>query len=483
MRLPKRPLLYFRSTLLRRDRRMILRLRPQDAAWLLLETASTPLHTGVLAVLRLPARAPRGYMRDLAGQLRGRDELVPPWNCRLAGDFGFSPRLLEESDFDVDYHIRHTALPAPGGERELGVVVSRLHSQALDRDRPLWECHLIEGLERNRFALFFKVHHALVDGVNAVPLFCSMLSARARRGALVPPWSLALPRDDDDAAAGGELPRWLRALGAPASTAAELASAVPGVLSSLLRRARDGEYPLQRSAPRSTLNRRINAQRRVATQQFALPRVERLAQAADCSLNAVLAYLCSSALRRFFKEYNALPEQPLIAALPVALEGSDEGAPRGAVAGLRVALGTQIGDPLARLEAVKRAVAAVRAEREALPRAALMSYVLLRAAPLRAGQLPVVGGLVPPVFNLMVSSTEGPPAPRYLADARLEAVYPLSALWQHSALSIDCVSYADTLNIGFAGARDTLPHLQRLAVYAGGALEELERLLGAGGRA
>jgi hypothetical protein len=122
----------------------------------------------------------------------------------------------------------------------------------------------------------------------------------------------------------------------------------------------------------------------------------------------------------------------------------------------------------------------VREDRASLPDAAVTSYVMLRAAPLYASQLPMVGRLVPPLFNLAISNTPGPDKPRYFNGARLEAIYPLSPLLQYSALSIDCVGYAGTLNIGFTGARDTLPHLQRLAVYLGRALEDLEELVANG---
>ena len=132
---------------------------------------------------------------------------------------------------------------------------------------------------------------------------------------------------------------------------------------------------------------------------------------------------------------------------------------------------------MARLQAVKESIHAVREDRASLPSEAVTSYVLMRAAPLYASQLRGVGRFVPPLFNLAVSNTPGAEKPLYFNGARLEAVYPMSPLMQFTALSIDCVSYAGTLNIGFTGARDTLPHLQRMAVYLGKAVADLEELL------
>ena len=461
-----------------------MRLKPLDAIWLFMESSQTPMHVGVLAVFQLPARASRGYLATLARQLRSAAP-VAPWHMRLV-DTGvglLGQRLVEESDFDIDYHFRHLALPAPGGERELGVAVSRMHSQALDRNRPLWEFHLIEGLERNRFAVYLKLHHALVNDVTAVPLLLSCLTEKPQTRAPKPPWATPLDLSANATPWPLDTREALDLLAHPVDAVNSLRRAGAGLLRKSFQRGAQSRDLLPRGTPRSTLNRRINSQRRFATQQFPRARIERLAQAADTTLSTILAYLCGSSLRRFFKEYNALPDESLIAALPVSLQERSELLSGNAIAGLRVPLGTHIGDPLQRLEVLKVAIAAVREDRESLPAVAVTPYVMLRSAPLYMSQLPAVGSLVPPLFNLTVTSTPGPETPRYWRGARLEAIYPLGQLMQYNALSIDCVSYADTLNIGFTGARDTLPHLQRLAVYTGKAVRELEELLELAGRA
>ena len=455
---------------------MSTQLKPLDAVWLMMESDDTPMHVGVLATLRKPRAAADDYLEQWVAQMRESRDIVAPWNRRLVKRQGASiaPRLVEEQDFDLDYHFRHTALPAPGGERELGVVVSRLHSQALDRHRPLWELHLIEGLENGRFAFYLKVHHALVDNVNAIPLLLSWFSESARTRGISPLWSrpinVAYPGSDENPPIGEGMADLMESLGS-------IGKAASGFFRNAFDRGTDSSFLMPRGTPRSTLNRDINAQRRFATQQFEQQRIEALAAASNSTLNEILAYLCGSSLRRFFKEYNALPEESLVGALPVSLSERSESLPGNAIAGLRVALGTHIGDPLARLQAIKTSMKKVRRDRASLPEEAVTSYVLMRAAPTYASQMPFVGRLVPPIFNLGVSNTPGPDSPRYFNGAPLEAIYPISPLMQFRALSIDCVSYAGTLNIGFTGARDTLPHLQRLAVYMGKALDELEGLL------
>ena len=449
-------------------------LKPVDATWLLLETADTPMHVGVLAIFHKPRKAAPDYLGKMAARMREYKVRSEPWNMRLSGEglTGRVPRMVEARDVDLNYHFQHSALPEPGGERELGIMVSRLHSPALDRNRPLWEFHLIEGLEHDRFAFYVKIHHALVSFLDSVPTVLAMLADSARSRDMPPLWALPLPAtdSDEDTPEAGALDNAMASL-------ASLGRAGAGLLRAAVSPGKAGGFLLPRGAPRSTLNRAINQQRRFATQQFEQARIERLAAATSCTVNEILTYLCSTSLRRFFKEYNALPDDSLVGLIPVSLRERGSHNAANAIAAIRVELGTQIGEPLERLGAVRTAIKTVRDDRASLPEDAVTPYVLLRAAPLFASQLPALGRFVPTVFNLKISNTEGSATPKYFDGARLDAIYPISQLLQFAALSIDCVSYAGTLNIGFTGARDTLPHLQRLAVYLGRALVELEDIV------
>ncbi len=443
-------------------------MKPLDSVWLMMETPDTPMHVGVLASFQKPRNADKNFYADMAEKMRAA-QVVAPWNSRLSR--GLSPGLTQDREFDLDYHFRRSALPQPGGERELGRMISRLHSNPLDRSRPLWEFHLIEGLERDRFAFYVKIHHALVEAVNGISALLSTLSASSRTRTAIPLWSQPLAdHDDDDLTAGFGSASWSESFDSMAS----LGKAAMGVLQGAVRPGERNSFLFPRGTPRSTLNRRINSQRRFATQQFDERRIAALADATDSTVNEILTYLCGSSLRRFFKEYNALPEESLIGVMPVSLQEHGKHLAGNAIAGLRVPLGTHVGDSVARLEVVKESMKRVRKDRAALPRDTVTPYVLTRAAPMLASQLKGVGQFVPPLFNLAVSNTPGSDKPLYFNGARLEAVYPLSQLLQFNALSIDCVSYAGTFNIGFTGARDTLPRLQRMAVYFGKALEELE---------
>ncbi len=448
------------------------RLNPRASTWMLIDNSETPLHSGVLGIFQPPASADRDYIIALADDLRGCKNVVAPWNWVLGPPLapGLPPRV-SAVPVELDYHFRHSALPSPGGERELGQLVSRLHSNRLDYTRPLWEYHLIEGLEHNRFAVYLKIHRALIEDINAVPLFIAHLpgSARSRKPCAVWGEPINEPTRRSEQ----------RPMENLVSIAGAAARAGMGLLRSALDRNAISSVLLPNSAPRSTLNRPISHSRRFATWQFDVARIEGLAAATDSTINEILSYLCGSSLRRFFKEYNALPDESLVGLVPVSTRERSDDNPGGAVAALRVELGTHIGNPLARLESVKQSLKSVRRDRASLPEEAGTAYALMRASPVIISQLKGVGRLIPPLFNLRVSMTEGPDRPRYMQGARLLAVYPVNPLFQFNALSIDCVQYAGTFNFGFTGARETLPSLQRLAVYLGKAADDLEAIVAA----
>ncbi len=461
---------------------MTARLGPLDATWLLLDSADTPMHVGSLLIFSAPEGAGPDHVAQLAERLRLAGEAQPPWNLRLVrGLRGRAwPGWELDPGMDLDYHIRRSALPEPGGERELGMLVSRLHSHALDRSRPLWECHLIEGLHGGRHALYFKVHQALMDAGSVLLGLTGALSHDARQQDLPPLWAQT-PGNSQRDLTGAQLGESLRGLFGRRAPGSQ--GAMRRALGRLLHAARKpgGDLHAPYTAPRSALNVRIGPQRRFATQQFPLARLQRAAAAAEATVDEIVLYLSGSVLRRFFKEYNALPDRPLVAAMP-GLHADEESADGDNVYGAisLYSLGTHLADPLLRLAAIRRSAQAARVHLQALPEALLPAYALTISAPLLLGRLSGIHALVPRMFNLVVSDLAGPGETLYLDGSRLEAIYPMFPLMQDGALSIACYRYAGTVNFGLAGARDALPHLQRMAVYMEQALQDLEAALAVG---
>jgi len=454
---------------------------PVDAAWLALESRDTPMHVGGLFEFTLPEDAPPDYLSGEFERLREQRTVPPPWNLKLVETPLTGTRLpfmREMRDVDIDYHVRHSALPHPGGQRELGVLVSRLHSHQLDLHRPLWEVHLIEGLEGNRFAIYSKIHHSLVDGVSAMRQIMRTLSADPTEQGTPSFWAVgegerpAPPASENGSGTVGRATGALRggasALGGLSRAAGDLAlAAVDG-------RALQAPY----RAPGSVLGETLGGQRRFATQQYELSRVKALAKTAGCTLNDVVLYLSGTALRHYLVEHATLPDRPLTAGIPVNLrEESDQS--MGTAIGIMIAeLGTNVADPAERLRAIARSTYEAKRHLARLPAEARTSYTLLINGAYIAGLVAGLRGRAPAPFNVGVSNVPGPTEPLYMNGSRLDALFPLSLLMHGNALNITCVSYAGTLNFGFTGARDTIPHLQRLAIYMGEALAEIEDVVG-----
>ncbi len=440
--------------------------RPQSSgilsALLTLESADTPMHVGGLLRFRLPKKAPADFLAELAASFCVQTELITPWHWRLkrAGLGALRSQWQECTSVDMDHHFRQIGLPAPGGERELGVLVSRLHSQALDMTRPPWECYLIEGLDDNCFAIYLKIHRALVDVAGGPEIFHAFLGSSADDKSKAAPWTTCIDSDDLRDAPGFPLSETLRA-------STSIGSAFGRLLSAGVRKNQALSVPY--TAPRTALNGPVNSQRRFATQQYAISRLQTLSKhLGQDDDTVILLYLCGSALRRFLKEFNALPDEPLIAAVPQS---------NGSLADFNlsfVSLASDHARPLQRFAAVERSYAAAQEHLGAVPKSLRMAYSLAAGAPFLLGQLSGTRPWLPAMFNVFVNILPAPEEKRYLAGAALESIHSLSMLLPGAALSISCQRYAGTVNIGLTGARDTLPHLQRIAVYMEQALEQLE---------
>jgi diacylglycerol O-acyltransferase / wax synthase len=457
-------------------------LNPLDASWLYVESRETPMHVAGLIYFQLPSGAGRDYLQKMLQDFRKFKVATSPWNRRLASSNLKSPlhRWEETDDVDLEHHVRHSALPWPGGERELGQLIARLHSQPLDFSRPPWECHFIEGLTGDRFALYTKIHHSLIDGVSGVKLLLRSLHNDPEKSAKLPPfWAAkAVPparqekeatKEPTVARAGSGL---LGALRQQIGTVPELSRAFSDMFKAATAQEQTLKAPFD--TPISVFNGRIRGQRRVATQQFSLPRLKLLAKAVDATVNDIVLALCGTAIRRFLIDENALPTKPLTAGIPVSVRPADDDGHGNAITFIMATLGTDIADPVERIETIKASTRSAKDHVQRLPRNAMTQYTMLLMAPNILSLLTGLGGRTRPTFNLTISNVPGPTEPLYFRGARMEATYPVSLITHGQALNITCQSYADTLNFAFVGCRDTIPHMQRLAVYTGEALDQLE---------
>jgi diacylglycerol O-acyltransferase / wax synthase len=458
-----------------------------DLSFLAMESRQTPMHVAGLQTFIPPSDAPRDYTKRLYEHLRGFPVTAAPFNFVLRG-IGAGRLLLPSFEVadkvDLDYHLRHSALPYPGGERELGVLVSRLHSNPMDLDRPLWEIHLIEGLHGGRFALYAKLHHSLADGVSGVGLLNYADDPAASDTA--PIWAADRPRRPR----GGLPPGAPGTLGQVSNVMMGQARALPDLVRGLVGSARAAagikpapEFASLAEAPRTIFNGNVTPQRRVATQAITLARIKAIGELAGGSVNDVLLAACSAAIRRYLQDMDALPQTSLIASVPVALPRDPDQAGGGgnAVSFANVKLGTELEDVRARFELIRRSSTVGREYLRQMSQTALIAYTVLISAPQLLTRLPALGARVPPTYNVIISNVPGPRGKLYFLGAEMEAYYPISALAHGQALNITVLSYAGNLHFGFTGCADKVPHLQRLAIYTGEAFDELERIFSAAG--
>ncbi|ORB24981.1 WS/DGAT/MGAT family O-acyltransferase [Mycolicibacterium parafortuitum] len=467
-----------------------VRLGLQDLMFIYGETSKSKMHVAGLLPFTPPADAPSDYLRRMIDDAR-RQEIQAPWNRKLAYPrLQFSPlhSWVVDEDFDFDYHVRRSALASPGDERELGILVSRLHSNPLDLTRPPWELHVIEALEGGRFALYAKVHHALVDGYSAMRTLARSLSTdpQTRDPRLFfnfpPPSRERRAGAAGDAASSNPVTATLRALaGVGSAVTGGVGSAVDltsALVNTQIRRDGDNvKISGSVSAPHSILNARISRNRRFATQQYDFDRLKKLSSQHGSTINDVALAILGGGLRKFLLDFDKLPERSLVAFLPVNVRPKGDEGGGNAVGAILAPMGSDIEDPVERLDVITAATRAAKAQLQSMSPTAILAYSAALLAPAGGQIAGAVTGVQPPwphTFNLCVSNVPGPREPLYFNGSRLEATYPVSIPIHGMALNITLQSYADTVNFGFVGCRDRLPHLQRLAVYTGEALSDLE---------
>ena len=463
-------------------------LSPIDAAFLRMESKRTPMHVGAMMTFKLPDGAEPDFVQKLMLRMRERPFMPMPFGSRLArGRLARLTPAWEDTPVEMDYHLRHSALPYPGGERELGQLVARLHSHPLDLSRPLWECHLIEGLEPaidplsgkpvggRRFVLYFKAHHCAIDGVGAVRMVQHWLSTDPENRDTPGPWMLASKPAKPDSVTAGLLERFRRPVRAAINQARgtrELAVALTKMM-----QGEDSSARAVLGIPRSRFNTPVSQQRRLGTQILDLARVKAVAAAGGATANDAMLAIVGGAIRRYLLEQQSLPEKSLLASVPVAIKRKD-GAIGNAAAGFVVPMGTQLDDPRERLQLIRRVTVRGKKDLGEMSSESQMQFALLGITPLMLGQMTGLLPKMPPLFNIVVSNVVLSKQPLYLARAELEAMYPVSFLFDGYALNVTLVGYVDRIAVGFLGCRDAIPHLQKLAVYTKEALLELEQAFG-----
>ncbi|OSC41513.1 WS/DGAT/MGAT family O-acyltransferase [Mycobacterium decipiens] len=448
-------------------------MAPIDALFLSAESREHPLHVGALQLFTPPEGAGRGFVRETHRAMLNCRAVAPLFRKRPLSFHGALTGLGWSSDDDVDlgYHVRRSALPAPGRVRELLELTSRLHSNLLDRHRPLWETHVIEGLKDGRFAVYSKMHHALVDGVSGLALMRQTMNTDPIDGAFRTAW-MPVPQRMVRAQDSRSLLQQIG--GALGSVAALAPPALRLACSALLEQ----QLTLPFGAPRTMLNVAVGGARRCAAQSWPLDRVTSVKDAAGVSINDVVLAMCAGALREYLDDNDALPDTPLVAMVPVSLRNARDSVGGNMVGAVLCNLATHLDDPADRLDAIHASMRGNKNVLSQLPRAQAMALSLLLLSPAALNTLPGMAKATPPPFNVCISNVPGARTPLYLNGARLVGNYPMSLVLNGQALNITLTSTADSLDFGLVGCRRSVPHLQRVLSHLETSLKELERAVG-----
>ncbi len=446
-------------------------LHPIDFIFLSLEKRQQPMHVGGLFLFQIPENAPASFIQNLVADIRNSKSIpIPPFNNKLNGLF-----WDEDEEFDLDHHFRHIALPQPGRILELLTYISQEHSSLIDRAKPLWTCHIIEGIEGNRFAMYFKIHHAMVDGIAGMRLVEKSLSQDPNAKSIVPPWCV-------------EGPRAKRLKEPNVSRFKKIMNGVMGQLESTPRvmyelsqtvmkdMGRNPDYVSSFQAPSSILNQRVSSSRRFAAQSFDFDRLRHISKSLGVTINDIVLAICSGALREYLLSQDALPKKPLIAMVPASVR-DDDSSMSNRITMILANLGTHKEDPLERLAIVRRSVQNAKEKFKRMNSNQILNY---SAFVYSAAGLNIASGLLPKrqAFNLVISNVPGPREPLYWNGARLDALYPASIILDGQALNITMTSYLDKLEVGLTACRNALPKMQNLLTHLEEEIQRFEAIVG-----
>lgn len=456
------------------------KLNSQDLGFLRIESSHCPFHVAALMILKKPEDAGRNYVRQLVTQCGRLNERWPIFNRKLldADDLARAS-WVEADDYRAEHHVFHYALPQPGRMDDLLALVTRAHERPLDRSRPLWELHVIEGLPRDRYALYCKVHHALVDGVGGIRMLQDLFSTDPRAKLDIAP-SRAHTHEHDHHSLFQRLAGVSRGAIRQYRAIPELSRLLAHMGADAVRGRADA-MRLPFTAPHTVFNNELDSTRSIILCDLPLGVVKRLAHTMNGTVNDVLLAICGGALRRYLLRHDALPRSSLIAGMPVSLKGPDAGAGN-KLSYIMAPFFTDEADDLKRLQRVIRVTSKAKRELSSVSATAAEDYYALIMAP---GILLTVTGnatRVRPPLNAIFSNVPGSRQRLYLQGAELEVIYPLSIVTDAMGLNITVLSHVNKLCIAIASCPRDQPDIDDLGALLRESYSELRDAVRAGAR-
>jgi diacylglycerol O-acyltransferase len=476
-----------------------------DAQFLNVESPTTVGHVGSLIVVD-PESAPGGRwdLESVRDVFEPRLHLAAPLRQRLVEvPLGLGrPYWVDDPHFDIEFHLRELALPAPGSREQLGEQVARIHSRQLDRSRPLWEAYVITGLEGGKGAFYSKIHHAAIDGVSGAEIIETIMDITVEPREVEPEDTAFVPRPMPSTVnlvqrglrqmlvnpvdALRTVPRSLRYVdqlpGAANFPGTGLVSGAAGLVSRVLGDEAIEVDTRELKAPRTPLNGTITPHRRFSFGSIPLEDVKAVKNHFGMTVNDVVMALTAAALRRWLLDHDALPSVPLVAAVPVSIRTEDQkGANGNQVSVMLAELPTHLADPEERMHFMRESMLDAKRAFDAVPASLLQDLSALiptALSGLAARALFKLSTLPGVLFNLFVSNVPGPQLPLYIAGARVEGIYPVSAVTDMTGgLNITLFSYDGNLDFGLIACREMVPDVWKLIGYLELAMAEMLRLV------
>jgi diacylglycerol O-acyltransferase / wax synthase len=448
-----------------------------DAGFLYIESEQAPMHVGSLTLYQRPSEADGSFAHTVLAHVQSRVHLAPIFHQRLALmplDLGH-PVWVEAGELDYDYHfVVHNLARGKKLAKQAALedLVASLHEPELDRARPLWQFHFIEGLEHDRVGFYAKVHHAALDGAAGILLANALLDLTAIPRTVAPPEAGKAKANPSRSKLMGSL--FSNTFAQYAKLARSLPSAVKRVADAAMAKGVSGTIAATRElgsgfvAPKTPFNVSIESKRRFAMVSVPLAEIKAVSAACEASVNDVVMAICSGALRRFLLDLDALPERSLIAAVPISLRELGDERMNNQVTMVPCALGTEHKTAEKRLAATKSAMGELKAATAKFKDLIPTDYPSLGAPWLIGGlaqllaKTKLVDRLSLPA-NLVISNVPGPKVPLYLAGAKMLHYFPVSIVIHGMGLNITVHSYAGQLDFGLVACAKAVPDLAPLA--------------------
>ena len=462
-------------------------LSGMDSAFLYLETSRTPMHIGAIAIYD-PSTAPNSFVRfkDILNFIESRLHLAKSFRRKLANvplnlDF---PYWVDDPDFDLEYHVRHIALPQPGDWRQLCIQAARLHSRPLDLSKPLWEFTVIEGLNnvpgvpKGSYAIVSKIHHAAIDGVSGVDIANAVHSLDPEGAIAAPerPWIPERTPTSVELLARAQM----NTMATPLRLARTVAKSAPGLAKAALGLVRGNFRSTAGRVPRTRFNGSVSTHRVVDGRDFSLAEIKEIRlRLPGATVNDVIVAIVGGAMRKYLKGRSELPRESLVCMAPISVRTPGEKNALGnQVSAMTIAIGTHIADPFGRLQFVHEEAQASKALTNAAGARQMSEYAQFMPSTLSglAARLYVRLGLanrIAPMFNTVITNIPGPPIPLYMNGARLVTQFGLGPVFEGMGIIHPVFSYCGRITVAFTSDRAIIPDPE---VYAECLQESFEEM-------